>query len=174
LKAGPRDPSAKPQVRSATTSGPRPAPKVSLPIAPSAGAARAAIGYFRFLNDCAFTLGEVFDPCLLLVLGTRDAGAIILVGREGFFFCYFCYLFMFTFFQALDLAKSQSTQQVVRIAEIEEANALLQAELDTAHSKLVEVEQRERTLTSENEEVKRDLESACTTHDVVEKEKALV
>jgi hypothetical protein len=38
----------------------------------------------------------------------------------------------------------------------------------------VEVEQRERTLTSENEEVKRDLESACTTHDVVEKEKALV
>jgi hypothetical protein len=80
---GPRDPSVEPQVRSATTSGPRPTPKVSLPIAPSAGAAGAAIGYFRFLNDCAFTLREVFDPCLLLVLGTGDAGAIILVGHRG-------------------------------------------------------------------------------------------
>jgi hypothetical protein len=50
----------------------------------------------------------------------------------------------------------------------------LQAQLDTAHSKLVEVEHRERALTSENEGLKRDLESAHTAHDATVKDKALV
>jgi chromosome segregation ATPase len=47
------------------------------------------------------------------------------------------------------LAKSHSTQQVTRIAELEETNASLRAELDAARSKLVEIEHRERALTSE-------------------------
>jgi hypothetical protein len=34
-------------------------------------------------------------------------------------------------------------QQVTRVMELEEANALLRAELDTAYSKLVEVEHHE-------------------------------
>jgi hypothetical protein len=42
LKADPHDSSVEPHARSATTSGPRPAPKVSLPIAPSVGAAGAS------------------------------------------------------------------------------------------------------------------------------------
>jgi hypothetical protein len=39
-------------------------------------------------------------------------------------------------------------QQVARIAELEEANAQLHADLDTAQSKLVEVGHREQALTS--------------------------
>jgi hypothetical protein len=55
------------------------------------------------------------------------------------------------FFQALHLTKSQDTHQVTRVAELEKAHALLRVELDTAHSKMAEVEHRERTLTSEND-----------------------
>jgi hypothetical protein len=45
-KADPRGPSAEPQARSATTSGPRPAPEVSLPIIPSVGTTGASKGCF--------------------------------------------------------------------------------------------------------------------------------
>jgi hypothetical protein len=51
---------------------------------------------------------------------------------------------------------------------------LLQAKLDTARSKLAEAEHCERTLTSENEGLKRDLEGARTAHDVAVKDKELV
>jgi uncharacterized protein (DUF3084 family) len=50
----------------------------------------------------------------------------------------------------------------------------LHTELDTAQSKLAEVEHREWALTSENEDLKKDLESMRTTHDDVVKEKAEV
>jgi hypothetical protein len=71
------------------------------------------------------------------------------------------------------LAKSQSTQQVAGVAELEETNALLRVELDTSRLKL-EMEHRERALTSENEGFKRDLGAACTTRDVAVKVKNLV
>jgi hypothetical protein len=58
--------------------------------------------------------------------------------------------------------------------ELEGANALLQAEFDTAHTNLVEVEHHERTLTFKNEGLKRDLESARTAHDAAIKDKAVV
>jgi hypothetical protein len=50
----------------------------------------------------------------------------------------------------------------------------MRAELDTARSKLMEVEQRERTQNSENEAVKRDLERACTAHSAAVKDKVVV
>jgi hypothetical protein len=50
----------------------------------------------------------------------------------------------------------------------------LHAELDAAQSKLAEVEHRERALTSENEDLKKDLESMRNAHDAVVKEKAEV
>jgi hypothetical protein len=65
-------------------------------------------------------------------------------------------------------------QQVMRVAEMEEANTLLRSELDTARSKLAEVEHREQTLTSKNEGLKRDLEGARTARDVAVKDKELV
>jgi hypothetical protein len=64
------------------------------------------------------------------------------------------------------LAKSRNTQQVARVMELEEANMLLRVELDTARSKMVEVEHRERTLTSENDVLKRDLEGAHTAREL--------
>jgi hypothetical protein len=78
------------------------------------------------------------------------------------------------------LAKSQiaersaDAQQVVRAAELEEANDLLRVKLNTARLKLMEVEHREWTLTSENEALKRDLESAGTTLDATVKDKVVV
>jgi hypothetical protein len=78
------------------------------------------------------------------------------------------------------LAKSQiaersaDAQQVVRAAELEEANDLLRVKLNTVRLKLMEVEHRERTLTSENEALKRDLESAGTTLDATVKDKVVV
>jgi regulator of replication initiation timing len=72
------------------------------------------------------------------------------------------------------LAKSRSTQQVTRVAELEETNALLRVELDAARSKLVEIEHQGRALTFENEGLKRDLGAACTAHDVAVKDKDLV
>jgi hypothetical protein len=70
--------------------------------------------------------------------------------------------------------KSQNTQQVMRIAKLEETNALLRAELDTAHLRLVEVEHQERALTSKNEGLNRDLGAARTARDVALKDKDLV
>jgi hypothetical protein len=78
------------------------------------------------------------------------------------------------------LAKSQiaersaDAQQVVRAAELEEANDLLRVKLNTVRLKLMEVEHREWTLTSENEALKRDLESAGTTLDAMVKDKVVV
>jgi hypothetical protein len=72
------------------------------------------------------------------------------------------------------LAKSQSTQQVTCVAELEQTNASLRAELDVARLKLVEIEHRERALTSKNESLKRDLGPGCTTQDVAVKDKDLV
>jgi capsule polysaccharide export protein KpsE/RkpR len=68
--------------------------------------------------------------------------------------------------------RSTEARQVARIAELEEANARLHAELDTAQSKLVEVEHREQALTSKNEGLKKDLE--CTAHDATVRDKAEV
>jgi hypothetical protein len=62
----------------------------------------------------------------------------------------------------------------MRIAELEEANALLRVELDAAHSKLTEIEHRKRDLTSENEGLKRDLGDGCTARDATVKDKDLV
>jgi hypothetical protein len=72
------------------------------------------------------------------------------------------------------LVKSHNTQRVTCVTELEEANALLRAELDTAHSKLAEVEHHERTLTSENEGLKKDLEGAHAARNVVVKDKELM
>jgi hypothetical protein len=47
----------------------------------------------------------------------------------------------------------------------------LRADLDAAHSKLVEVEGRERALTSAYEEVKKDFNDLSSLHNVVLKEK---
>jgi hypothetical protein len=65
-------------------------------------------------------------------------------------------------------------QQLACVVELEEANALLWVELDTARSKLAEVEHHEWTPTSENEGLKNDLENARTAHDAAVKDKALV
>jgi hypothetical protein len=65
-------------------------------------------------------------------------------------------------------------QQVTRVMELEEANALLRAELDTAYSKLVEVEHHEWTLTFKNEALKRDLEAMRTARDVAVRDKEVV
>jgi hypothetical protein len=72
------------------------------------------------------------------------------------------------------LAKSRNTQQIAHVTELEEANALLRAELDIACSKLVKVERRERTLTSENEVLESDLEGARTARNVAVKGKEVV
>jgi hypothetical protein len=62
----------------------------------------------------------------------------------------------------------------MRVTELEDANASLQVELEAARSKLAEVERRERTLTSENEGLKRDLEGAHSAHEAAVKDKELV
>jgi hypothetical protein len=72
------------------------------------------------------------------------------------------------------LARSQNTQQVARVTELEEANALLQAELEAACTKLAKVEHRECTLTSKNEGLKRDLEGALFPREAAMKKKELV
>jgi regulator of replication initiation timing len=74
----------------------------------------------------------------------------------------------------LHLAKSQNTQQVTCVAELEETNTMLQAKLEAARSRLAEVERRERTLTSENEGLKKDLGVARIARDVAVKDKDLV
>jgi capsule polysaccharide export protein KpsE/RkpR len=70
--------------------------------------------------------------------------------------------------------RSTEARQVARIAELEEANARLHVELDTAQSKLVEVEHREQALTSKNEGLKKDLECTRTAHDATVRDKAEV
>jgi chromosome segregation ATPase len=81
-------------------------------------------------------------------------------------------------FQALRLMKSRivgkpiEVQRAARIAELENDIAQLHSKLDTAHSKLAEVEGHERALTSAYEEVKKDFNDLSSSHDVVLKEKA--
>jgi hypothetical protein len=58
------------------------------------------------------------------------------------------------------MARSQNTQQVSHVTGLEEGNTLLRVELEVARTKLAEVEHPERTLTSKNEGLKRDLEGA--------------
>jgi regulator of replication initiation timing len=70
--------------------------------------------------------------------------------------------------------KSHNTWQVARVTELEGANASLQTEIEAARSKLVEVEHHERTLTSENEGLKRDLEDARSAREAAVKDKELV
>jgi hypothetical protein len=72
------------------------------------------------------------------------------------------------------LARSQNTQQVTRVTELEEANTSLQAEHEAACTILAKVDHRERTLTSKNEGLKRDLEGALFPHKAAMKEKELV
>jgi hypothetical protein len=55
------------------------------------------------------------------------------------------------------MVKSQSTQQVARVVDLEVTTTSLRGELDAARSKLVEIEHRERALTSKNGSLKRDL-----------------
>jgi hypothetical protein len=68
------------------------------------------------------------------------------------------------------LAKSHSAWQVTCAMELEGANASLRAELETASSKLAEVERHERTLTSKNEGLKIDLVDARSAREVVVRE----
>jgi hypothetical protein len=81
-------------------------------------------------------------------------------------------------FQALRLTisriagKAIEAQWAAHVAELENDNAQLRAELDAARSKLAEVEGREQALTSAYEEVKKDFNDLSTAHDAVLKEKA--
>jgi chromosome segregation ATPase len=70
--------------------------------------------------------------------------------------------------------RSVEAHQAACVAELEEANAQLRMELDVVQSKLAEVEHRERALTSEYEDLKKDIESMHTSHDAVVREKAEV
>jgi regulator of replication initiation timing len=72
------------------------------------------------------------------------------------------------------LVKSHSARQVARATELEGANASLGAELEAARSRLVEVERHKRTLTSENEGLRKDFEDALCTHETTVKDKELV
>jgi hypothetical protein len=54
------------------------------------------------------------------------------------------------------MAKSHSARQVTHAMELEGANASLRAELEATRSKLAEVDHHERTLTFENEGLKKD------------------
>jgi hypothetical protein len=83
-KADPRDPSAEPQARSVTTSGPGPTLEVSLPIIASVGTVGALTGCFYI--SCKMYLyvkEEVLDPCLMLILGTRGVGPGAMVACEA-------------------------------------------------------------------------------------------
>jgi chromosome segregation ATPase len=68
--------------------------------------------------------------------------------------------------------KSAVLQHNARVAELEEANAQLLVELNTARSRVAEVEHREHALTSDYEGLRRDFDDLHTSHDIVVKEKA--
>jgi hypothetical protein len=70
--------------------------------------------------------------------------------------------------------KAIEVQHASHVAELENDNAQLHVELDAAHSKLVEVEGRERALTSAYEEVKKDFNDLSSSHDVVLKERVWI
>jgi hypothetical protein len=58
------------------------------------------------------------------------------------------------------------------VAELEEANAQLLAELNAARSRLAEVEHHEQTLISDYEGLHRDFDDLRTSHDAIVKDKA--
>jgi chromosome segregation ATPase len=58
------------------------------------------------------------------------------------------------------------------VAELEEANAQLLAELNAARSRLAEVEHHKQTLISDYEGLHRDFDDLRTSHDAIVKEKA--
>jgi chromosome segregation ATPase len=62
-------------------------------------------------------------------------------------------------------------QQVVRVAELEEANAQLRVELNAAQSKLSEVERREQAMTSAYEDLKKDFNEVRSSHGAMVKKK---
>jgi ElaB/YqjD/DUF883 family membrane-anchored ribosome-binding protein len=68
--------------------------------------------------------------------------------------------------------KSAEMQQTVRMAELQETNAQLRAELNAAQSKLSEVEHHEQAMTSAYEDLKRDFNEMRSSHAAVVKEKA--
>jgi chromosome segregation ATPase len=65
--------------------------------------------------------------------------------------------------------KSAALQHNARVAELEEANAQLLVELNTARSRVAEVEHREHALTSDYEGLRRDFDDLHTSHDTVVK-----
>jgi Tfp pilus assembly protein PilN len=67
--------------------------------------------------------------------------------------------------------KSAVVQQNARMAELEEANAQLRAELNAAESRLAEIEHHEQALTLDYEGLHRDFDVLRTSHDAVVKEK---
>jgi hypothetical protein len=67
--------------------------------------------------------------------------------------------------------KVVEVQQCSRIAELEEANVVLCVELAAAHTKVVEVERRERALTSNYGSLHSDFNDLQSVHAVVVKEK---
>jgi chromosome segregation ATPase len=69
-------------------------------------------------------------------------------------------------------ARSAQVQQCSHVAELEEALTQLRAELAAAHTKVEEVERRERSLTSGYDSLRRDFGDFLTSHDAVVKEKA--
>jgi seryl-tRNA synthetase len=67
---------------------------------------------------------------------------------------------------------SMEVQQRSCVVELEEANAQLCAELATIHTKVVEVERREQSLTSDYDALHKDFNDLQTSHVAVVKEKA--
>jgi regulator of replication initiation timing len=71
-------------------------------------------------------------------------------------------------------AVQDDSSSLVDCLELEVANTLLRAELEAAHSKLAEVEHHEWTLTSENKDLKKDLEDARSACEAAVRDKELV
>jgi hypothetical protein len=68
--------------------------------------------------------------------------------------------------------RSVKVQQRSHTTELEEANAQLRTELATTHTKVAEVERRERSLTFDYDGLRRDFNDLQTSHATVVKEKA--
>jgi hypothetical protein len=70
------------------------------------------------------------------------------------------------------VAKSVEVQQSLCVAELEEANARVRAELAAADTKVAEVERREQTLSSDYDGLRKDFNDLWTSHAAVVQEKA--
>jgi hypothetical protein len=60
--------------------------------------------------------------------------------------------------------KSVDVQQSFRVAELEETNAQLRVLHASAHTKVAEVERRERTLSSDYDGHRKDFDDLWTSH----------